>query len=239
MTDVRRESQPSRQWTKPVLASAAALLLAALGIATNVATGAIPASWTWMRDGRICWPLVGILTVLCAVLAWWQTRVDVESSSVKWPLQVGMIPRLADPFQKRHALKELDRVVFTKGACVVTHVLSGLGGSGKTQLVTACARRALANHGVELLVWTTATSRDAIQVAYAEAAIKIGQSPLIDVEQASGQFLGWLQTTTRRWMVVLDDLQDPADLQGLWPDGSTGRVLVTKAIESSQTRIRE
>jgi hypothetical protein len=38
---------------------------------------------------------------------------------------------------------------------------------------------------------------------------------------------GWLQTTNRSWLVVLDDLIDPADLQGLWPTGPRGRTVVT------------
>ena len=36
-------------------------------------------------------------------------------------------------------------------------------------------------------------------------------------------------------LVVLDDLQDPADLDGLWPEGSSGRVLVTDASDGSAT----
>jgi NB-ARC domain len=151
-----------------------------------------------------------------------------ESSSVAWPLQVGAIPLLADCFQKREAHSDrLDQVVATGGTAVLTQVLSGLGGIGKTQLAAACARRVWQDDGVELLVWATARNRAAIQATYAQAGTEISQSPLAGVEQASEWFLGWLQTTTRPWMVVLDDLHDPADLQGLWPDGPTGRVLVT------------
>ena len=35
--------------------------------------------------------------------------------------------------------------------------------------------------------------------------------------------------TSRPWLVVLDDLADPANLEGLWPAGPAGRVLVTSA----------
>ena len=38
-----------------------------------------------------------------------------------------------------------------------------------------------------------------------------------DLEQAAARFLTWLETTERRWLVVLDDLSDPADLRRLWP----------------------
>jgi hypothetical protein len=151
-----------------------------------------------------------------------------ESSSVAWPLQVGAVPLLADCFQERAAQSDrLDQVVTTGGTAVVTQVLSGLGGIGKTQLAAACARRVWRDNGAELLVWATARNRAAIKATYAQAATEIGQSPPAGVEQASDWFLRWLQSTTRSWMVVLDDLHDPADLQGLWPDGPAGRVLVT------------
>jgi len=157
-----------------------------------------------------------------------QFNLFAESSSVVWPLQVGAVPLLADCFQERETYSDrLDQVVTTGGTAVMTQVLSGLGGIGKTQLAAACAQRVWRDHGVELLVWATAGSRETIQATYAQAGTEIGQSPPAGVEQASEWFLGWLQTTTRPWMIVLDDLQDPADLQGLWPDGPAGRVLVT------------
>ena len=40
-------------------------------------------------------------------------------------------------------------------------------------------------------------------------------------------FLAWLATTKRPWLVVLDDLAEPADLRGLRPQGKHGRTLVT------------
>jgi tetratricopeptide (TPR) repeat protein len=39
--------------------------------------------------------------------------------------------------------------------------------------------------------------------------------------------VNWLATTSRPWLLVLDDLSDPADLEGLWPTGPTGKALVT------------
>ena len=49
-----------------------------------------------------------------------------------------------------------------------------------------------------------------------------------DPEKAAVGFLGWLETTRRRWLVVLDDLSDPADLRGLWPpQNPAGHVVMT------------
>ena len=105
---------------------------------------------------------------------------------------------------------------------------AALGGSGKTQLAAALAHSLWDTRGVDLLVWVCATSREAILNAYALALADLGAAdPDDDLTAAAGRFLAWLSGTERRWLVVLDDLADPADLDGLWPDGTDGRVLVT------------
>jgi tetratricopeptide (TPR) repeat protein len=47
-------------------------------------------------------------------------------------------------------------------------------------------------------------------------------------ESVAAQFLSWLGDTKRSWLVVLDDVAG-ATLDGLWPFGPAGRVLVTSA----------
>ncbi len=102
------------------------------------------------------------------------------------------------------------------------------GGSGKTQLAAALAHSLWDSRGVDLLVWVCATSRVAILDAYALALADLGAAdPDDDLTAAAERFLAWLSGTGRRWLVVLDDLADPADLDGLWPAGTDGRVLVT------------
>lgn len=147
-------------------------------------------------------------------------------SRVEWPHQVGSVPMLADCYQDRMHRAGLDDSG-NDAASTSTQVLSGLGGVGKTQLAAGYARRIWADKGVDLLVWATATSRTAVQATYAQAAAEIGQLPFQDVERAAEYFLGWLQNTHRAWLVVLDDLADPADLHRLWPMGPTGRTLIT------------
>jgi len=140
------------------------------------------------------------------------------------PVRVGVIPPLADCFQDRselEAVRELD----SGGTAVLTQVLSGLGGVGKSQVAAAFARSQAAR--VDVLVWITAASREAIVGGYATAAAELGCPTVEGLQQAADWFLAWLQRTGRTWLVVLDDLQDPADMVGLWPDGSGGRTLVT------------
>jgi hypothetical protein len=155
-----------------------------------------------------------------------QVNLYAESRSVVWPHQVGSVPLLADCYQRREQQTAgLDAL--TTPTVVLTQVLSGMGGVGKTQLAASYAQRVWAQRGVELLVWATASSRAAVQATYAQAATEIGHVLAQDVERAAEWFLGWLQTTSRQWLVVLDDLADPADLQGLWPTGASGRTVVT------------
>jgi hypothetical protein len=76
-----------------------------------------------------------------------------------------------------------------------------------------------------LRVPVTAGSRDAVVAAYAQAGAEVAGADPGDPQQAAGRFLTWLETTSRRWLVVL---ADPADVRGLWPPASArGRVLVT------------
>jgi hypothetical protein len=82
--------------------------------------------------------------------------------------------------------------------------------------------------------------RDAVLSAYAEAAVTVTDpddpqcAGLDDPERAAVRFLAWAQSTDRRWLIVLDDVSDPAHLNGtdgrgdLWPPARpNGRTVVT------------
>ena len=65
---------------------------------------------------------------------------------------------------------------------------------------------------------------------YAAATADVtGRGQASSGESVAAQFLSWLGETSRPWLVVIDDLVDPANLDGLWLAGSAGRVLVTSA----------
>jgi hypothetical protein len=138
-----------------------------------------------------------------------------------------VVPPAADCFQVRAVARRLDKVLAGGQTAVVTQVLSGLGGVGKTQLAAGLARRVWHEQSVDLVVWVAAVSRDTIVAGYAEAAADVAPG-VGDGEQAAARFLAWLASTDRRWLVVLDDLTDPTDLRGLWPPQTVGgRVVVT------------
>jgi len=145
-----------------------------------------------------------------------------------WPRRVGVVPRRADCFQHRVEVDGLARAAAEGRAVVVCQVLAGLGGVGKTQLAADYAHRRWEERAVDLLVWTTAGSRTQILTGLAAAAVEVAGADPGDPQAAAGRLLAWLSETDRRWLVVLDDLTDPADLADLWPpDRPGGQVLVT------------
>lgn len=146
----------------------------------------------------------------------------------RWPRRVGVVPLLADCFQDRAALRQWDRAVPGGEPVPTTWVVVGMGGVGKTQLAASFAERLWGDGAVDLLLWVTAGSRDSVIAGYAAAAAEVVGSHHDDPERDADRLLAWLATTGRRWLVVLDDLANPADLRGLWPpSGRGGRVVVT------------
>ncbi|WP_327110896.1 tetratricopeptide repeat protein [Streptomyces sp. NBC_01341] len=157
--------------------------------------------------------------------------------AVTGPHQVGVLPRQANCFQKRVPLGESEQPVrgVDSAMPMSCQVLVGMGGVGKTQLAASYARRAWAADSIDLLVWVTAATRSAVVAAYAQAAAEINLpvvSSAESPERAAEAFLAWLEAKAVaepcRWLVVLDDVSNPADLQGLWPPNSPyGHTLIT------------
>jgi tetratricopeptide (TPR) repeat protein len=146
------------------------------------------------------------------------------------------VPSLADGFSARpETAADLVAALVAGVAVVLVPVrVAGerpggwLESCGKTQLAVRVADALWQSRRVEVLVWITATNRAAVLSGYAEAAAAAtGADPAGDTEETATSFAGWLGQTRRPWLVVLDDLRDPADLEGLYPAGRAGRVLIT------------
>jgi len=147
----------------------------------------------------------------------------------------GAVPPLADSFSARpetapglaDALLP-GRLIVLTGPEARRQRYDWPGGTGKTQLAAYLAESLWRAREVELLVWVTATTRASVLTGYAQAfADRAGAAPAGDAETAAARFAGWLATTSQRWLVVLDGVAAPADLEGLWPQGPAGRVVVT------------
>jgi tetratricopeptide (TPR) repeat protein len=169
-----------------------------------------------------------------------------------WPIRSGTAPALADGFSARLETAPGLAAALPAGAAValVTDRAAALAAfpgpmaapdtqdwlrsSGKTQLAVAFAESLWQSGGVDLLVWIEATSRASVMSGYAAATAAVtGRDQASSCESVAAQFLSWLGETSRSWLVVLDDLADPANLDGLWPVGPAGRVLVTSADDAA------
>ncbi|MER6523444.1 NB-ARC domain-containing protein [Streptomyces sp. NPDC001553] len=106
---------------------------------------------------------------------------------------------------------------------VLAQVLSGGGGVGKSQLAASYARDA-ARAGTDLVLWVGASDVQQVIALYAHTAQLIQAPGALgtDVEADARAFLGWLATTSCRWLVVLDDVTDPAKLAPWWPAAHSG-----------------
>ena len=137
----------------------------------------------------------------------------------------GPAPGLAESFQPRSELREVIAKGLTSGGAVLSQVVAaGNGGVGKTQLAAAVFHESNA----DLAVWVTATTRSTIVAGYAGIAAEIEPTwARLSLEKAAEQFLAWLRDTQQSWLVVLDDVADPADLRHLRPHGPAGAVLIT------------
>ncbi|MGW8439339.1 tetratricopeptide repeat protein, partial [Nocardiopsis sp. NPDC055879] len=166
-----------------------------------------------------------------------EQHLQLPPHEINWPIRIGVIPEEAVHYQHRAIAEQLEQALDGFGTVVLRQVLSGTGGVGKTQLVAHHARtlRAITDpdHRVDVLVWANAATRTGITSAYSHAARQLYSNVPDDPEDAAAFFLAWLGDPNkhqgRRWLVIWDDLADPAPVTDLWPphDQPHGRTLVT------------
>lgn len=134
---------------------------------------------------------------------------------------------VAAGFVKRQGQDELFEAVFAHSE--PRTVLTGMRGSGKTQLAAAVAARC-EEEGWPLVAWINATSRKHIIVDLYEVALRIGidapkNIPLEIIVQRLLDRLRSAESADR--LFVFDNVENPDDLRDLIPDGAGVRTLVT------------
>ena len=150
--------------------------------------------------------------------------------------RAGEVPPLAEGYTDRpdtargivDALVPGVTLALVPGSAFAEGPSNWLGACGKTQIAVIIAESLWRSAGIDALIWISATNRASVLSGYVQATTAaFGIEPAGTAESIAARLLSWLSATDQPWLVVLDDLQDPTDLDGLWPEGPAGRVLVT------------
>jgi tetratricopeptide (TPR) repeat protein len=173
------------------------------------------------------------------------SQASAATGRRSWHIRSGTVPALADGFRTRLETAPSLAAHLPAGAAIALvpdraaarAAFPGLAGpavpdwprsAGKTQLAAAFAESLWRSGAVDLLVWINATSRESVLSGYTAATAAVtGRDQASTCESVAAQFLSWLDETSHSWLVVFDDLADAVNLNGLWPAGPAGRLLVT------------
>ena len=142
-------------------------------------------------------------------------------------IRFGSRPAIAPGFVKRQEQDELVEAVFTRAE--PRTVLTGMRGSGKTQLAAAVAARC-EEEGWPLVAWIHAASRKEILAGLYELALRIGiDAPQnIPLEVIVRRLLDRLRSAeSADRLFVFDNVENPDDLRDLIPEGAGVRTLIT------------
>ena len=142
-------------------------------------------------------------------------------------IRFGSRPRVSAGFVKREGQDELFDAIFTRAE--PRTVLTGMRGSGKTQLAATVAARC-EEEGWPLVAWINAATRKELVADLYELALRIGIDAPKDVppETIIRRFLDQLRSADAAdHLFVFDNVENLDDLIGFTPEGRGARVIVT------------
>ena len=155
-----------------------------------------------------------------------ESALSGSSSPRPSRIRLGSRPMEVSGFVERREQEGLFETVFAGSGRTV---LTGMRGSGKSQLATAVAARCEAQ-GWPLVAWVPAGSREAVLSGLVELGLELG----VRVEDRPSReviarrcltVLASAEGSNR--LIVFDDVDSPDDLKSLIPRGEGVRVLVT------------
>lgn len=124
------------------------------------------------------------------------------------------------------ALGQLGRALDSKTTAVVTQAIYGLGGVGKSELALQHAQTRGGSY--TLTWWITAEDPAQIETGLAELAGRLCREIKLagSTTDAADWAVAWLQSH-QRWLLILDNVNDPADVDSLLGQLTGGHILIT------------
>ncbi|WP_309313448.1 tetratricopeptide repeat protein [Actinomyces oris] len=153
--------------------------------------------------------------------------VTRNQSALPTRIRFGSRPKVTTGFVKREGQDEFFDAVFTNAEPKT--VLTGMRGSGKTQLAAAVAAKS-EEEGWPLVAWINAASRKDLVADLYEFALRAGINAPQDVppENIIRRFLDQLRSADAAdRLLVFDNVENLDDLRDLTPEGSGVRVIAT------------
>jgi tetratricopeptide (TPR) repeat protein len=154
-------------------------------------------------------------------------------AEVQAPDGLDDLPTRPGPFVGRaRELDRLDAALTTPGQ-VVVQAVHGLGGIGKSTLAAHwAATRGARGHAP--IRWINADTPAGIEQGLANlaTALQPALAQALPVEKLAERALQWLATHTG-WLLILDNVNNPADIAPLLARATTGRFLITSRIATT------
>ena len=136
------------------------------------------------------------------------------------------VPFHPNPFftGRDRLLTELQARLTAAGLAVRWVVLTGLGGVGKTSVAVEYLYRQRGNY--DLVWWVNGEQQASLFADLAALAGQLGLATDATQEAQMAALRGWLEHR-QRWLLVLDNVEDPQQVVELLPRSASGQVLIT------------
>jgi Domain of unknown function (DUF4062)/NB-ARC domain len=169
-----------------------------------------------------------------------------QAAGLPGPAEVAASPathnlprRPARVFVGRHsALGQLRGALAVGASAVVTQAVYGLGGVGKSELALHHAHACRADY--PLIWWITAEDQAQIQAGLAALAARLCQqiAQAGTTAEAAGWATAWLQAHPR-WLLILDNVNNPADVEPLLGQLTGGHILITTRRDTGWNQVAD